>query len=215
MITIDWLLILEFSKVLAGPAAAVAVVYLGLRNFTRQKTLERRLEWCERAVRELQNLQRVTARFLGPIPSAKKPPDNEWKELTDTMDKVSDTMAETLLYGTQDAYNMMYEWEQMIGVLLARSARKGDIDVAAFADQLTSACLIMASLLGKDIRRLLGIQQLDFGMPERMLAAGRANFVEFHRNPIPEGLTQEESQSSTMSSDGPPPTVEKRDKQDD
>jgi len=45
--SINWLLLLEFCKVLAPFAAAGLVVWLGLAAFRRQKAIERRLAWYE------------------------------------------------------------------------------------------------------------------------------------------------------------------------
>ena len=57
---IDWPLLLQFVKALAGPAATVVAVGLvssqALRTFRGQKTIERRLDWYERLLRQIDHV---------------------------------------------------------------------------------------------------------------------------------------------------------------
>lgn len=59
----NWPLILEFTKALAGPVAAVIAALFAVRAFRYQKLLERRLEWYAQAARALLGFQMAISKF--------------------------------------------------------------------------------------------------------------------------------------------------------
>src|SRR5438477_6345189 len=77
---IDWNLVLEFVKALAGPTAtllaAIVVAILGVRTFRRQKRLERRLEWYERTHRRIGEMRNA---FMEPYGDAIQNPSRQEK----------------------------------------------------------------------------------------------------------------------------------------
>lgn len=59
----NWPLILEFTRALAGPLAAVIAAFFAVRAFRYQKLLERRLEWYAQAGRALLGYQMMIIKF--------------------------------------------------------------------------------------------------------------------------------------------------------
>jgi hypothetical protein len=164
MRTIDWQLVLEFLKALAGPIATVTAVLiaakLALRTFLGQKAIERRLEWfgrlhhqvdvliaCAVDIRSLMELDKTDA--LGKRRSG----------FLALSEQLRATCDEGALYASQDILHTIQQLRNAI-IRFHVAQHEGTLDhaaVTAFIDQ----CDRVLQSLRAQLRAEMGLPRLE------------------------------------------------------
>ena len=149
---IDWPLVLEFTKVLAAPLAAIIVARQAIKSFRHQKRIERRLEWYERIHRKLGMVGRSFAR-AGAIQDAKRIEREEaayraGQELAEVAD-------DAWLYAEQSGFEAVQRLSE--GMTSAYVDRvKGKISFSEMADRVAQLSSVTANSLANEARKELG-----------------------------------------------------------
>ena len=156
--------VLPYVQALAGPAAALASVWLvaarGLASFRRQKAIERRLDWYESVYRLLGRTGNVylwaaSAAEHGEVDRAAQ----RVREALEVSQDLAGISADCWLYATQSGF-------EAIGQLTAKlakshvGARADGVITRQLANQVADLCNTTALTLAADIRREMQLPAL-------------------------------------------------------
>jgi hypothetical protein len=164
MCAVDWQLVLDYVKALAGPLAtligAIVVTRLALANFRSQKAIERRLDWHERMHRSLH----ATADLYMRAALAGRIPGNDageaWRRAYDESKKLGEVCGECWLYASQSGFAAVDELQQAMRDAHVEAGTRPD----ELATRVESTCMLAASRLSDDIRKDLRMGQLTVGI---------------------------------------------------
>ena len=162
MCSVDWAMVLEFVKALAGPTATVIAVFLvsflGVRTFRMQKALDRRLDWYERAYSLLDETEDFYSKLPKQVDSGSL--DQDWLEDSRKAGKaLRDHLGRSWLYGDDDAHDA-------VGVLFdtIHKAHERMLQTGHFLPdetrQIVIVCAITSLRLSMGIRKHLALPPL-------------------------------------------------------
>ena len=163
MSTVNWPLVLEFTKTLAGPVATVAVALivsaLGFRSFRRQKALERRLGWYEEAYEHLDRAAKAFA--LAPIAAPRDSAEGQkhFDEAMAASTALGEHLARSWLYADVNAHEAVEKLGKTLETVHINVLQQNRIygnDAQTFAN----ACLETSLVIAEGIRHDLGVRQL-------------------------------------------------------
>lgn len=157
---IDWLLVLEFVKALAGPVAtvtaAVLVARFAITNFRAQKLIERRLDWHEQVHRALY----ATSDAYTRADYANKINDSHageaWGEASLQSKRLAELCGEAWLYASQSGFAAIDEFQQAMKDSHVEFAGKS----TELARTVNAICMSAASKLSTEMRADMRIDDL-------------------------------------------------------
>ena len=164
MCAIDWHLVLEFVKALAGPiatvVAALIAVRFALRIFLGQKTIERRLEWFTRLYSEIDTLIASVVN-MGSLIKLQKPEALEIvrKQFHASSEQLRPTCDQAVLYASRTAFKEI----QRLRVVIIEFHRTEFTEGLKLENVLafTEVCNGISQSLSADIRKELGLLPLS------------------------------------------------------
>lgn len=163
--SVDWPLVLEFLKVLASPAATLTAAFLvahfAVRTFRRQKALERRLDWHERAVRLLSKTADLAMEYRAALEL--KFPESAVTFLSALLSSRAELFAlfaDAEIYATQDAYDEIQGFLKKLDTLSARMNGLQPGEELQWAKEFIRLCLDAERSLAKDARLVMYLPPL-------------------------------------------------------
>lgn len=150
----DWPLLLEFTKALAAPTAAIVVVFIAssraVKGFRSQKLIERRLSWYEVTAEGL-----VKAAFRYRL--AVQAPDDvdATNEANDALSLVMQQHSAALIYAERAGYTALNEW--VSGISTLPPPRESSELVSEWFHQLSA---VTASVLIEEARKEMRLPQI-------------------------------------------------------
>jgi len=155
-VIVDWPLVLDFTKALASPIAAVTAVYLGgrltIRGFRAQKLIERRLNWYEQASESIAEMLLTADRAIY------SGEETEVENARHAAFQAMECCVKAPIYAEKVGLDAMMIWLSRVRPLVASALSKNTVE------QLRSACADVRFSIANEIRadlRLSPVSEFD------------------------------------------------------
>jgi len=158
----NWQLILEFTKALAGPIATLVGAYLvsrmALRTFRGQKTIEKRVDWYERIYKQLELLNVALTSLASDIEKSNSTQARQSmqgvKEALGPLENICD---EAFVYASARVFKEIPKFIEAVGRFANSIPQGGTI---ADAQSLRDVAIHFSTVVSRDIRSQMGLRRL-------------------------------------------------------
>lgn len=161
---VDWPLVLEFTKALAGPVATVTSVVLvarfALSKYRTEKVTERRLQWYDAALSKLGEATDVFGKLEGAIRAGNREQGAElYPQALRMISVLAAHFEQALLYAPQSSIDVIQRAMKEM-TALQRKSYEPTGTTPEIVRELAMECMVAAAKLSEDARRELGIPQV-------------------------------------------------------